>query len=137
MGAAAVVPDPTDVCAFGHQLLPGSDPITLKEFDAEGRKVSEETLLLRRHAPFGRLGLFPKQAGDHGISPTDPTRLIPYPCAHGLPIEEVPDDQKTLLGHSYGRAHWLVSDTVWEGKTPILRMRCPVCLGQPAPDWRA
>lgn len=42
--------DPKDACQHGHQLVPGSDPITIKEYDPEtGRILKEETFLLRRH----------------------------------------------------------------------------------------
>ncbi len=46
-----------DVCRFGHQLAPGSDPITITETDPEtGRILKKETLLLRRHVVLGRDG---------------------------------------------------------------------------------
>ncbi len=163
MTAAATVPDPTDVCAFGHQLTPGSDPIVLKEYDAEGRLLNEETKLLRRHASMGPKGIYNggqrlydqdsrgrttnervdgADPHDHGRTPTDPTRLIPYPCAHAIPREEVNDPSITEtagavpgLANSFGRSHWLMFQS---GVMPIaLIARCPVCLGQPAPDWRS
>lgn len=46
-----------DVCKFGHQLAPGSDPITITETDPEtGRIIKKETLLLRRHVVVGTDG---------------------------------------------------------------------------------
>jgi hypothetical protein len=159
----ATVPDPEDVCSFGHQLAPGSDPIVIKTYDDSGILVNEETKLLRRHACMGPGGIYAggirevdldergRQVAervtgadphDHGMTPTDPTRLIPYPCAHALPREMVNDPTITdtagavpALAGSFGRAHWL---TFQSGVPPIaLIARCPVCLGGEAPDWRA
>lgn len=110
-------PNRDDICSFGHQLVPGSDPIKIVTVDAEGRR-SEQTKLLRRHAPFGS----PESVGF-----TDPLRLVPYPCEHGIAEADLPPDHvaiPTAGGKSWGRAHWLVGP------------RCPVCRGEPAPaDW--
>lgn len=159
--AAAVAPDATDVCSFGHQLVAGSDEITIKEYDEDGRKTSEQTLLLRRHAGMGPKGLYGggerkteldsrgqivrewvegADPQDHGITPTKVTKLVAYPCAHGLPESDVdPEDLPyfTFRGPSYGRAHWLTYSFKILSKMTIPVAHCPVCRGEPAPDWRA
>jgi hypothetical protein len=162
MSAAATVPDPTDVCAYGHQLAPGSEEMVLKEYDAEGRKIGEKVVLLRNHACIGPKGIYAgtpvpvlDDSGktvrvqidgydpqDHGLSPTVVTRLVPYPCGHALPEAEVDPTELPpvpLRGKSYGRAHWL-ADGGWQRineKIQIAIVQCPVCRGEPAPDWRS
>lgn len=128
----ATGPDLTDLCSFGHQLVPGSDPITLPVIEGDtGRQIGEETKLLRRHAPYGSA---------RSVGRTDPLKLVAYPCAHALPEAEVsPEDlpEPRYRGGSYGRAHWLTYTSVLTGNIPHLEAKCPVCLGQPAPDWRS
>ena len=160
--AAAVVPDPTDVCVFGHQLAPGSDPIVIKEFDADGRKIKEETLLLRRHALMGPGGVYSggrrmtelDQNGqivkewveggnpqDHGMTPTRVDKVVAYPCAHALPEAALEPDELPALpfrGGSYGRAHWLTYKSIQKGPLSIPVAMCPVCRGEDTPaDWRS
>jgi hypothetical protein len=118
-----------DVCSFGHQLVPGSDPIRIVELDEAGRKVSEQTLLLRRHSPYGLA---------HTVSVTHPTKLVAYPCDHALPESAVaPEDVPFWMfkGQSYGRGHWLTYTPKKVGIVTVILAQCPVCLGQPAPDW--
>lgn len=132
MTAAALPLDAEDVCSFGHQLVPGSDPIVLKTYDDTGRKIKEETFLLRRHAPYGAVGT---------VSVTDPTKLVSYPCDHAIPEADLPEDYDLppwqVRGPSYGRTHWLTFTTKMVGKIPVPIALCPVCRGEPAPDWRA
>lgn len=126
--APAPGPVADDVCSFGHQLVPGSDSITIIGVDNAGKRT-ETTKLLRRHSPFG----LPETVGR-----TDPTKLVAYPCDHGLPESAVPTQDvpyTPFKGPSYGRGHWLTYTSVMIGKVFILRAQCPVCLGQPAPDW--
>ena len=132
--ALAPGPNLSDVCSFGHQLVPGSDPITITTYDGD-RKVGEETKLLRRHAVFG----IPK-----AVSRTDPSKVVAYPCDHALPEGALLDGELPeyhgFRGKSYGRAHWLTFGVTYvtEKRIPIISAKCPVCLGQPAPtDWRA
>lgn len=156
-----VAPDPTDVCAWGHQLAPGSDEIVIKTYDDDGRKTSEEVKLLRRHWSMGPGGLYAggqrmieqDQSGrivrewvegadpaDHGYSATRPDKVVAYPCDHAIPESEIdPLDLPAgpFRGSSYGRAHWLTYSAKVVGKVVIPLAQCPVCLGQPAPDWRA
>lgn len=119
-----------DVCSFGHQLVPGSDPIIIRQIEGE-LIVKEERKLLRRHAPWGKAS---------SIGVTNPTKLVAYPCAHALPQSEVPEADvpiPSFQGPSYGRGHWLTYSTVRTGSVVSVRAQCPVCLGEPAPDWRA
>lgn len=128
--ALATGPVLDDVCSFGHQLVSGSDPIKIIGTDATGKRT-EETKLLRRHAVFGAAS---------SVSVTNPTKLVAYPCGHGLPESSVPSSDvpyTPFKGASYGRAHWLTYSSVVIGKVFVLRAQCPVCLGEPAPDWLA
>jgi len=122
---------PGDVCAFGHQLVPGSDPITIKTLGDSGQILSSETKLLRRHAPFGAAT---------SISRLDTTKVVAYPCAHALPESEIREDElppRPFRGPSYGRGHWLTYETRMNGQLPVLAALCPVCRGEAAPaDWR-
>jgi hypothetical protein len=134
----APIPDPTDVCSFGHQLAPGSEEMVLKEYGPDGQKLSETVVLLRNHYHVGAGGLF-----DSGSTPsvTRPDKVVGYPCAHGLPEAEVDPEDLPLppfRGNSYGRGHWLTYGAVrYVGKVPIPMAQCPVCLGGEAPDWRS
>jgi hypothetical protein len=48
--------DPNDVCQFGHQLAPGSEPIKITTTDPEtGKIIKEETFLLRNHLVRGEI----------------------------------------------------------------------------------
>lgn len=124
--------DTSDVCSFGHQLVTGSDPITIREYGDSGQILSEETRLLRRHAPFG---------APSSISRLDPGKVVAYPCDHAIPEAEVSEEElpaRPFRGPSYGRAHWLTYESVRVGSIPSLRALCPVCRGEAAPaDWRA
>lgn len=124
--------DTADVCSFGHQLVPGSDSITLKTIDpATGRLLKEEKRLLRRHLAVGTESVF------------DPTGLVPAQCPHGLRVRrdgrytEKADGPFLLLdgdaqlppraGQTWMRARVLTVHNV--GMVNLIK--CPVCLGEP------
>ena len=127
--------DTQDVCSFGHQLVPGSDPITIREYGDSGQILSEETRLLRRHAPYGSA---------KSVSRLDVNKVVAFPCPHALAPSELLEDElpeyQGFRGESYGRGHWLTYEATYVGekRIPILKVRCPVCRGEAAPvDWRA
>lgn len=122
-----------DVCSFGHQLVAGSDSITIKEIDeATGRLIKEETKLLRRHAN----SVFPP-------CPVDPRGIGPAECVHGLlalPVGPLgPVQLQVRYAESGGEVAWLWGAHSWM-RTSMIRGVC--CLighsieatGEPPPD---
>lgn len=127
--AHAPGPNLNDICSFGHQLVPGSDPIVIRQVEGD-LIVAEDRKLLRRHAPYGLAS---------SVSRTDPKKMVAYPCDHGLPESDVPSVDvpiPSFRGRSYGRGHHLTYTSRQVGPLSIVEARCPVCRGEPAPDWR-
>ena len=87
--------------------------------------------------------------GDVFKSEFNPGGMVPYPCKHGLP--ELPPTMPPIHrypargsmggwlpmygGQSWGRSKYLkiVSFGAKNGNIPFAIVRCPVCLGEPAP----
>ena len=138
---------PADVCASGHALAPGSDPITLTTIHPDG-KATKETKLLRRHhvrvpGAYGadpedtrnvaekdkrQIPIEPARTMDE-LSPFDPTGLVAAICGHGLP--QHPDPR--IQSKAYGAGSWIRSKYVGFAGTSR-QVVCPVCLGEPRPD---
>lgn len=80
----------------------------------------------------------------------DPSGLVPYPCAHGIPVkpkrfpvtkggkawfDDDGNERPPFAGKSWGRSKHL-RITAFGGRDgiPFALAACPVCVGEPEPD---